>query len=166
MRIGVISDTHLRGVTKEFKDLVEEYFVSCDYLFHLGDFTSLALYEFLKGFMGGRLAAVCGNMDPLAVRRVLPERQVLEFEGVRIGLAHGWGAPYDLEERLERLFSDEGVHCIAYGHTHNGANHRRGDVLFFNPGSPTDRVFATVNTIGYLEVSEGRISGRLVEVKP
>lgn len=166
MKIGVISDTHLGEVTKEFKDLVEECFVGCDYLFHLGDFTSLAIYEFLKEFMRGRIAAVCGNMDPVAVRRVLPERQVLEFEGVRIGLAHGWGAPHDLEERLERLFRDEGVHCIVYGHTHNGANHSRGDVLFFNPGSPTDRVFATVNTVGYLEVSEGKISGRLVEVRP
>jgi len=59
-------------------------------LFHTGDYTSPAVVDFLsaKNFHG-----VCGNMDPFAVKAVLPEKKIVEIGGFRFGLIHGWGSP-------------------------------------------------------------------------
>jgi predicted phosphodiesterase len=37
-------------------------------------------------------------------------------------------------------------------------------MLFFNPGSPTDTVFATSNFYGVLEVGEDKIEGKIVKI--
>lgn len=159
-----MSDTHLGEVTPAFEAIVERYFSDCDFLLHAGDFVSKAVYEYLKQFMKGRFKGVRGNMDFGDLARVLSPKAVVELQGVKIGLVHGWGAPQGIEDRIAGLFRDEGVRCIVYGHTHNGANLIKGETLFFNPGSPTDTVYARVNTVGYLEIEEGRISGRLIEI--
>ena len=164
MKVGVLSDTHLRQVDEGFREMVERYFSECDHVIHLGDFTSLAVYEFLKEFFKGEIHAVSGNMDPAEIRRVLPERDVIELGGVRIGLIHGWGAPYDLEERVEKVFAKEDLQCVLYGHTHNGSIRKRGGRLLFNPGSPTDRFHAKKNTVGVLKIEGGSVEAELVEV--
>jgi len=50
-----------------------------------------------------------------------------------------------------------------YGHTHRAANEVRDGILFFNPGSATDKRFASRNTIGILEVGE-KINGKIIEL--
>ncbi|RLB06334.1 MAG: metallophosphoesterase [Deltaproteobacteria bacterium] len=166
MKIGVISDTHLPSVTKQFKDLVNDRFADCQMVVHAGDFTSPEVYYYLNEMTSGNLIAVCGNMDPLELRNFLPEKRIFEVMGVKIGLIHGWGAPYDLEERIKGVFHADRVQCIIYGHSHNGANHKRGEILFFNPGSPTDRYYAKVNSIGYLSIQGGEIKGEIVPIAP
>lgn len=166
MKIGVLSDTHLQRVNPEFKALLKRFFDDCDALIHVGDFTNIAIYEYLKEFMKEKVYAVCGNMDGGELRKILPERQVVDIEGVKLGLIHGWGAPYGIEERIKAVFATEGVRAIIYGHTHNPANHWDSGILFFNPGSPTDRIYASRNTLGILEIDKGKIMGRIVEVDP
>jgi uncharacterized protein len=161
MLIGVISDTHLGGVTKEFTSLVADRFSNCNLLVHAGDFTDPDVYFYLHGVTEGNFVAVCGNMDHPELRGLLPERVVFEKLGIKIGLIHGWGNPLDLEKRIQGVFYDDDVRCIIYGHSHNGANHIVNDILFFNPGSPTDRYFAKRRSIGYLEVHEGEITGEV-----
>jgi predicted phosphodiesterase len=39
----------------------------------------------------------------------------------------------------------------------------KDDVLYFNPGSATDRFFTKTNTIGILEIGEA-IRGRIIEI--
>ena len=87
---------------------------------------------------------------------------IFEKLGIKFGLIHGWGAPHDLEERIAQRFDDEDVSCIIYGHSHNGANHKRDEILFFNPGSPTDRHYAKMNSIGYVTIEDGEIRGEIV----
>lgn len=166
MRIGVISDTHLQHLTKGFMDLANDRFADCHMVIHAGDFTSLEVYYYLHELTSGNLMAVCGNMDPPELRKLLPEKRIIGVEGTKIGVIHGWGAPHDLEEKIEKAFQGDNVGCIIYGHTHNGANYRRGDTLFFNPGSPTDRYYAKVNSIGFLIVQDGEMEGQLVPVPP
>ncbi len=162
MLIGVISDTHLDSVTKEFISLVANRFSDCDILVHAGDFIHPDINFYLQGVTEGNFISVCGNMDPPELRRLLPERIVFEKLGIKIGLIHGWGSPSDLEKRIQRVFYHESVRCIIYGHSHSGANHIVDDVLFFNPGSPTDRYFAKTRSIGYLTIHKGEITGEIV----
>ncbi len=161
MRIGVISDTHLAYLTKEFMDLVKNRFIDCQMVVHAGDFTSPEVYYYLNEMVSGNLVAVHGNMDPPELRSLLPEKRIFKVKGIMIGVIHGWGAPHDLEERIEKAFQGEDVKCIIYGHSHNGANHIRGDTLFFNPGSPTD---SRANSIGFLTIEGDEIKGEIVSV--
>jgi putative phosphoesterase len=164
MLIGIISDTHLSSLTGDFIALVEDRFAACDMIVHAGDFTNPEVYWYLNELTSGNLIAVYGNMDPPELRKLLPEQVIFEKMGIKIGLIHGWGAPSDLEERIARRFSNEGVDCIIYGHSHNGANHKRNDILFFNPGSPTDRYHARMNSIGYVTIENGELVGEIVPV--
>lgn len=162
MRLGIISDTHLARLTNDFMALVQDRFSGCQGVIHAGDFTSPEVYHYLNEQTSGDLVAVYGNMDPPELRKLLPEKVIFEKLGVKIGLTHGWGAPHDLEERIARVFSDADVSCIIYGHSHNGANHIRDDILFFNPGSPTDRYHARMNSVGYLTIENGEVVGEIV----
>jgi len=164
MRIGIISDTHLSSLTGDFIALAKDRFSDCDMVVHAGDFTSPEIYYYLNELTSGNLIAVHGNMDPPELRKVLPEKVMFEEQGIKIGVIHGGGAPHDLEERVAHAFLNEGVGCIVYGHSHNGANHKHNDILFFNPGSPTDRYHAKTNSIGYVTIEHGEIFGEIVPV--
>ena len=164
MRIGVISDTHLAHLTQPFIEFVENRFRDCQAVVHTGDFTSPEVYYYLRDTLSKNFVAVHGNMDPPELRSLLRDKLIVNLEGVKIGVTHGWGAPHDLEERVRKLFDPERLRCIIYGHTHSGANHTRGNILFFNPGSPTDTYHAKVNSIGYLDIQEGEIEGNIVSV--
>jgi putative phosphoesterase len=166
MLIGVISDTHLSYPTKDFIGLIEDRFLGCDAVVHAGDFTSPAVYYYLSEITAGSLIAVYGNMDPPALRKLLPEKTVFEKMGIKFGLIHGWGGKRDLEQRIQEFFKEEGVKCIIYGHSHNAANHKRGEILFFNPGSPTDRYYAMSNSIGFVTIQNNGLIGEIVSISP
>ncbi len=158
MKIGVISDTHLREVTDEFRACFNKYLKSCDMILHAGDFVDIELLKFLRDF---NFYGVAGNMDSPEIKNLLPEKRIVEAGGFRLGLIHGWGAPWGIEDKLIKEFSD--VHCIVYGHTHQARNGEKGGILMFNPGTPSDRRFTDDLTIGILTVEE-RISGEIIRI--
>lgn len=161
MRIGVLSDTHLREPTEELEKVLE-IMGDVDLIVHCGDIVSLKVIEFLK--KKAPVKAVCGNMDPPEVARVFPKKLVFEAEGVKIGVTHGYGAPWGIEERVRQIFSGEELDVIIFGHTHNPVSRKIRDVLLFNPGSPTDRFYAQENTLGILEVEKGKVEGRILKL--
>jgi putative phosphoesterase len=164
MRIGIISDTHLSSLTGVFIALAKDRFAECDMVVHAGDFTSPEIYFYLRELTSNNVIGVHGNMDPPEMRKILPEKVIFEQQGVKFGVIHGGGAPNDLEERIAKAFMNEGVSCIIYGHSHNIANHKHNDILFFNPGSPTDRHYAKMNSIGYVTIEHGELVGEIVPV--
>ncbi|MBN1382911.1 MAG: metallophosphoesterase family protein [Deltaproteobacteria bacterium] len=158
MKIGVISDTHLNGYDRRLKKIFDEYFFDCDMILHAGDLVSA---DVLEAFRVKDVKAVHGNMDYLSVKQALPDRLVLEIDGFKIGLIHGWGAPYDIEERLLKTVGP--VDCLVYGHTHQAVNEVKNGILFFNPGSAMDKRFASHRTIGILTTSK-EITGEIIEL--
>ncbi len=159
MRIGVISDTHLPGYSNRLKKIVERYFSDVDLILHAGDLVDLGVLE----VFGDRpVKAVCGNMDPLSVRRVLPDRLILKIKGFRLGIMHGWGSGVNLEEKLYSVLGP--VDCLIYGHTHFPVNRKKEGVLFFNPGSALEKRYAPVNTVGILEIGEA-ITGNILKIE-
>lgn len=158
MRIGVLSDTHLHRVSGEFKDLVDGYLDGTDAVFHVGDFTSLQILDYLetRPFYG-----VSGNMDPLEIKDRLPETRVVEVGGYRFGLVHGWGPSEGLEERVSEIFSN--VDVIVYGHSHRPVSHVRKGVLWFNPGTACGYSTEGVHSVGILECGES-VRGAIVRV--
>lgn len=160
MKIGVISDTHLRGPDGLLEKIAGTLFGDADLILHAGD---LVEPEVLAVFSGRPVLAVAGNMDSPAVREAFPGKRVFSSGRFRIGLIHGWGPPDGIEERLARVFRDDPVDCLVYGHTHRPANHLRNGVLFFNPGS-AGGAFTARRTVGILEITD-RIAGSIIELE-
>jgi len=129
-KIGVLSDTHLAASSAGFCRLVEQVFSDCSIIIHAGDITDLSV---LDAFSDKLLYAVHGNMCSMEVRRRFPESQTVRVDGFSISVCHGAGLGYSIEDRLYDRFADSD--CIVYGHTHQPANHRVGEVLLLNPGS-------------------------------
>lgn len=159
MKIGVISDTHLRGPDDRLLAIIRKYFSDSDMVLHAGDLVDIRV---LSAFGDKEVVAVCGNMDPPRVEDEIPHKRVLEIGRFRIGLIHGWGSPHDLEDRIRGEFDQ--VDCIVYGHSHCPANHVREGILFFNPGTAFDGRRAASNTVGILEVGETAITGRIITI--
>jgi putative phosphoesterase len=158
IKIGVISDTHLDDYDEKMRRRIAEHFSDVDMILHAGDMVDLRV---LKIFGEKEIKAVCGNMDNFSVREKFPEHLLLEIKGFKFLLIHGWGSPLGIEEKISAKFKN--VDCIVYGHTHKPANHKKDNVLFFNPGSAVDRYFASSRTIGILEIDKC-ILGRIINI--
>lgn len=129
MKIGVISDTHARtieGIPLSILKALE----TVDLIVHAGDFTQKAVLDGLQAI--GQVKAVYGNMDSQELKRILPERDMFETGGKRIGIIHGSGTPWGIAERIRKQFS--GVDIIVFGHSHEPYNNYIQGVLLFNPG--------------------------------
>ena len=129
-------------------------------IIHAGDVVTLTVLRELEAF--APVEAVFGNMDEPAVAEVLPERRVVEVGRARIGLVHVPGATAGREERLVSWFAD--CEAVVYGHTHIPQVERYRGVWVLNPGSPTERRRAPHRSMLVLEVSEGGLEPRLVEL--
>lgn len=158
MKIGVISDTHLKEPNPDFKKIIEFYFKDVDKIFHVGDFIDLSIADYLSNIK--ELVAVAGNMDPFNIQKTFPNKRIIELYGFKIGLIHGDGPPFGIESRIKEHFYE--VDMIVYGHTHTPSNHKVKETYFFNPGSLT-RSFIDKGTLGILYI-EDKIKGEIIRV--
>ncbi len=159
LRIAVFSDTHLPDSDDArafLLSLIDNVLPPVDMILHAGD---LINPDLLSVFDGYPLHVVRGNMDPATPG--IPIKKIIDIYGFKIGLIHGWGSPDGLEERVYTEFSSVSLDCLVYGHSHRPVCHKRGDVLFFNPGSATDRRNMANYSVGLLEISHD-IKGTII----
>ena len=149
MKIGVLSDTHIKGFPEQLGQYITHHFKDVDMVLHAGDVVESDVLDY---FADRDVRAVAGNMDSWQLKERNPVKMVITIEGFKVGLIHGWGSPVGIEERIRGEFDT--IDVLIYGHTHNPRSHIRDGILFFNPGSPTCRRYASHNTIGILEVGE------------
>ena len=152
MKIVVLSDTHVPRMGKDIPKAVYEAINKADLLLHAGDLTEMSFLEKLKKLK--KTVAVYGNMDSREVSSALKAKEIVEAGRFRIGLIHGWGPPDGLTERILEEFKGERIDCIVFGHSHHPVNKTKKNVLFLNPGSPTDKVFAPYNSYGMIEIND------------
>lgn len=159
VKIGVLSDTHISGFDKNLKKIIDEHFSDVDLIFHAGDLIDLSVLEL---FGEKEVRAVCGNMDSQRVKQDLPEQLLMDINGFKIGLIHGWGGPSGMERKLLDKLGK--LDCIVFGHTHYPVNRTIDGVYFFNPGSAVDKRFAKSRSVGILEVGEN-LTGKIIIIK-
>ncbi|MEE8317838.1 MAG: metallophosphoesterase family protein, partial [Candidatus Omnitrophota bacterium] len=131
----------------------------CDLVLHAGDLIELWVLEDLKKI--SKIEAVFGNMDSPKVRSALQEKKVIKLGGKKICLMHGYGAPDNLERVMKKEFFSQKPDIIVFGHSHRPMNKYIDSVLFFNPGSVTDTVFAPYRSYGIIEISGGKIDAAI-----
>lgn len=159
VRIGVLSDTHIPVAAREIPRKALKLLGGVDLIVHAGDILQPTVLEELKEL--AEVRAVYGNMDTHSVREKLPEIETFEVQRFKIGVIHGSGPPYGIESRVREKFNQ--IDVIIYGHSHSPKNEVIDDVLFFNPGSPTDKVFAPHNSLGILTIDR-KISGEIIKI--
>jgi putative phosphoesterase len=147
MKLGILSDTHLKHFPQDLGECIAHHFRDVDMILHAGDVVELNALDF---FGDKELKVVAGNMDSWELKNRAPAKMVLTVEGFTVGLIHGWGSPAGIEDRIIHEF--DAIDILVYGHTHNAVSHTKNGILYFNPGSPTDKRFASTNTIGILEI--------------
>ncbi len=151
MKLGVVADTHATSFT-QVPDQILLALAEVDLIIHAGDFVTKDVLSGLRRL--GEVKAVQGNMDSDELKRILPEKELLVIEGRRIGIIHGWGSPYGIDDRVGKMFED--VDVIVYGHSHYSQNEVKKGILFFNPGQAR-------NSFGILTVGK-QIRGEIINL--
>ncbi len=161
-RIGVVSDTHIPRQAQQLPEELLKRLGEVDFIIHAGDFEDINTLQELRSI--NRVVAVSGNMDSKKVKDQLPKREVLNVDHYKIGIIHGWGDPHTLPRRVLEEFKSDNVNCVIFGHSHQVYNESIDDVLMFNPGSPTDTMYAHFKSFGVLETSPEGIKGEIVRL--
>ena len=162
MKIGVIADTHIPVSTTKLPSKVHEYFKDCDLIIHACDLVEMTAVAELEKIAETR--AVYGNMDSSEVKKSLPEKIFFEAEGKKIGVVHGTGSASKIINNVKNSFIKK-PDIIIFGHSHVPINKIIDGILFFNPGSPTDRIFSPYRTFGIIEIKDGEVRAELIKLE-
>lgn len=160
-KIGILSDTHISRISKEFLAQVEQAFSDCDVIVHAGDLTEVSI---LSVFKGKEIHAVAGNMCNYSSQMALPEAKTFDIDGYLFALCHGANGPrHNIEERMFETYPE--ADCIIYGHTHIPVCKKIVTTLYMNPGSfqATGRYGAT-GTYGIITTGEDGLLGEIKEL--
>jgi len=152
MRIAVLADTHVSRLEDIPANIVHAI-SRVDLIVHAGDFTDLRALTDLQRLKEVR--AVQGNMDSMQLRTILPVKNIVEVHDKRIGITHGSGGPWGIDESVRSAFDGDQVDVIVYGHSHRAQNEVIDGVLLFNPGTATE-------SFGILTVDGGGVMGEIM----
>lgn len=151
MRIGVLSDTHAYSGSELPRAIIKPL-SEVDLIVHTGDFVGIEVLNYLKQL--GEVKAVHGNMDAVEIRKALPRKEIMDIDGRKVGIIHGSGSPWGIEQRISQEFDQ--VDVIIYGHSHVPQNEMINGVLFFNPGEGR-------RSFGILEIGR-EIKGEIIKI--
>lgn len=158
MIIGVISDTHIQSAEDMLPQKVHEIFQGVDMIIHAGDILIEEVIIELETI--APVYIVAGNNDNWLLHQKYGTRKLLTVNHKKIGITHGYGRKKTFLNAYAE-FLDEKVDCIVYGHSHAPHNEIIDGVLFFNPGSPTNKRVQAQYSVGLLHVNE-EITGVII----
>lgn len=155
-RILVVGDTHVR-TWDEMHEALRALVVEADVAIHCGDWVGL---DALEGFRAAARHAVVvhGNSDPPALRQTVPYREVIEVDGVRIGVTHpAWAGPEPAPRELLPDFPEAEagrLDVICYGHIHVPMNEDLEGIRFVNGGQGYPS-FMVPGTVAIIDTAPG-----------
>ena len=174
--LGVLADTHIPDRVKVLDPRVIEIFREnrVQRILHAGDISTPQTLNELSKI--GPVDAVRGNRDIWRLRS-LPSHLSFEYNGIRLGISHGFGSfpgywaekihlarhgyRFDFyQSRLENLFP--GFDVIVFGHSHIPENRTIRGTLFFNPGSVCCPHRDTPASVGILRIQNSSVVGEIV----
>ena len=150
-RIGLISDTH--GL---LRDTAVEALAGSDVIIHAGDVDTQDILDALKKI--APVFPVRGNMDRNPDAAGLPKYKIVEIDGISIYVVH------DLYQ-LDLDPAAAGFEVVVSGHSHRPKIKYKDGVLYINPGSAGPKRFTLPISVGMLEIKNGRITPRIIELE-
>lgn len=153
MKIAVIADTHMPKRAKKLPQSLVNGIHDADIIIHAGDWTTMEVYRELS--LIAPVLGVSGNVDTPEVKDKVGEKLIIDKQGYKIGVVHGhFGKKKTTPERALEAFKGEALDLILFGHSHIPYKQYYGDILLFNPGSPTDKRKQPQYSYGILELGE------------
>lgn len=152
-RIGILSDTH-----SCWDERYATHFAGCDEVWHAGDVGDVSILRRLEEIVPV-VRAVSGNIDHGDVRRMCPEVQEFEVEGVRVWMTHIGGYPGKYSPGVKRILREEGIKLMVSGHSHILKvipDHELG-LLHINPGAAGYHGWQKVRTLIRCTLDHGTI---------
>lgn len=165
MRIGLLGDTHLPSLLRSLDELGPEAadaLRGVDLILHAGDVTIPAVLDWCAQFAPVVVAE--GNNDLFRDPR-MAQRQLLDIEGWRIGMAHELRPESrPMQQILGSVFPHDAVDILIGGDTHVERLEYRDDVLLVNPGSPTlpHHLSTRLGSLAILDVTRSRVRAEIV----
>lgn len=151
MRLGVIADTHIPDRALDLPKPLIKDLKKTDLIIHAGDFTSIEFYLRLRKIKD--VLGVLGNIDPPQIGEYVKNKETLSIGRFRIGIMHGFGMADSVLNNVKKTFPSN-FDLVIYGHSHSPCKEQTGKTLYFNPGSPTDTLFAPYNSYGIIEIDK------------
>jgi len=158
VKIGVISDTHIRSSAKLLSNIIYKAFDGVDMILHAGDILINEVIIELETI--APVYAVAGNNDGYEMLYKYGTKRIIEANGKKIGLTHGTSGGRTYKNAYAEFLGSD-VDCVVYGHSHKPHNEVIDGVLFFNPGSPTSKRFESRYSLGLLYVDKD-IKGEII----
>jgi putative phosphoesterase len=146
MLIGLISDTH--GL---IRPEVKKVFQGVDLIFHGGDVGNVQVLNALKGI--APVVSVRGNCDRDDWSRDIPAIRSVETGNQRFLLIHNLRS-------LKKL--PRPVNAVIFGHSHQAAVYRNGEILYVNPGSAGPKRFRLPVTVGRIRIEDDELIPEIV----
>lgn len=152
MKLVVVSDTHMPRMAKKLPSKLVEDLRTADLIIHAGDWQTVDVSRMFQEF--APVVGVYGNTDDDDVREKFNKKEIIHIGEYTIGITHGHGTKKTTEERVLKMFAEDEVDCIIYGHSHIPVCKTVNGVLLFNPGSPTDKRRQPSYSYGVLTISD------------
>lgn len=154
--VAVISDTH------NFLDpAVKTHCAGAEHILHGGDVGSNRILTELESI--APVTAVLGNTDD-------PHLGLRETEVVtacdRKFLLHHIVDPSRPAESIQRRIELDRPDVVVFGHTHRPFSERIGGTLFLNPGSAGRARFHQARTMALIQIGEGELDVKFIELGP
>lgn len=159
MKIGVISDTHIPNRATSIPTTVLEGFAGVELIIHVGDWQDMSVYQELTRI--APVEGVAGNVDGEEIQQKFGVKKVLSINGFKIGVVHGDGKGKTTLKRVTEAFNNQVVDVILFGHSHIPYHQIHNGIIYFNPGSPTDKRIQKKYSYGILSL-EKEIQAELI----
>lgn len=165
MKILVISDTHVPINENSLPQIILDQAKKSDCCIHAGDFINYTTFKQLSEIT--QVYGVSGNMDENAIKKLLPTKQIFNLEKIKIALIHGRGSPNTILDYVNNEFASQQktIDLFIFGHSHSALDITIAGKRYFNPGSPTDTIFAKFRSYGIIEIKETMIKSSIVTIK-
>ncbi|NPA86185.1 MAG: metallophosphoesterase [bacterium] len=163
MKILLVSDTHIPERASELPPAFVDFALvqQPDLVVHLGDYTSLEVYDWFREHFGERFVGVLGNMDDPELEQRVHELETLQLDNLRVLCAHGHQVPRGDLDALAALARRHGASVLFTGHTHIPLAREHAGIIIINPGSLTNgAIRGAPDCFAVIEISNGRLEVR------
>jgi len=161
--VGLISDTHIPVRARSLPKQIFKIFENADFIVHAGDLVNLSVIDELEQI--APVLAVYGNMDGSDVKESLPRLNSLKIFDWKIGVMHNSGVYFGIG-KMRAIAEQNGFDVLVHGHTHNSNVKWDGNILYINPGSPTNPVppFIVRPSVAVLKVTKHNVTPEIIQI--